>query len=318
MSFFDKKSDVISVELTQYGKYLLSLGKFKPVYYEFFDNDVIYDGEYAGINEGRNDIQERIKNETPTSKPQYVFTGVETKLKEQIKLKRKLENLANKNTQDESLQQTPEKIYFGTSPLGTSNLDDTYPAFNILSHNNKISSSIPYKLENTHVIPVPQINMDTLRIKTEIVYDSEEPVPDKFIAQSLPFQIEDGPKEQTFKLFEDGTYIAVREDSIILEFNEINSKDVGENFEIEIFEITASQNNKEIYVPLYFIGEKYTKNNDNVVIDVGNKQYTIPANDPTLVDYYMNINVDDNIEKSKLDKANMKPATPKLLGGSKK
>ena len=43
MSFFNKKEDVIDLQLTQYGKYLLSQGKLKPVYYAFFDDDILYD-----------------------------------------------------------------------------------------------------------------------------------------------------------------------------------------------------------------------------------------------------------------------------------
>ena len=40
MEFFDKKEEVIDLQLTQYGKYLLSLGKLKPVYYAFGDGYV--------------------------------------------------------------------------------------------------------------------------------------------------------------------------------------------------------------------------------------------------------------------------------------
>ena len=47
MRFFDKKEEVLDIELTQYGKHLLSRGKFKPTYYAFFDNNVLYDPEYA-------------------------------------------------------------------------------------------------------------------------------------------------------------------------------------------------------------------------------------------------------------------------------
>ena len=43
MSFFDDKQEIIKVELTTYGRYLISRGKFKPAYYEFFDDDIIYD-----------------------------------------------------------------------------------------------------------------------------------------------------------------------------------------------------------------------------------------------------------------------------------
>ena len=35
MEFFNKKEDVLDVELTEYGKYLLSLGQLDPVYYAF-------------------------------------------------------------------------------------------------------------------------------------------------------------------------------------------------------------------------------------------------------------------------------------------
>ena len=48
MEFFNRKEEVLDVELTQYGKYLLSVGKFKPSFYAFFDDDVIYDTQYQG------------------------------------------------------------------------------------------------------------------------------------------------------------------------------------------------------------------------------------------------------------------------------
>ena len=41
MSFFNKKEDVIEIQLTQHGKYLLSKGRFKPAYYAFYDDDII-------------------------------------------------------------------------------------------------------------------------------------------------------------------------------------------------------------------------------------------------------------------------------------
>ena len=35
MEFFDQKEEVIDVQLTQFGKHLLSKGRFKPEYYAF-------------------------------------------------------------------------------------------------------------------------------------------------------------------------------------------------------------------------------------------------------------------------------------------
>ena len=51
MKFLDKKEQVLDIQLTQYGKRLLSNGKFKPHSYAFFDDDIIYDTAWAGHNE---------------------------------------------------------------------------------------------------------------------------------------------------------------------------------------------------------------------------------------------------------------------------
>ena len=58
MLFMDKKEEVIDIELTPYGKQLLSMGKMKPVYYAFFDDNIMYDAEYAGVTEQQNAIQQ--------------------------------------------------------------------------------------------------------------------------------------------------------------------------------------------------------------------------------------------------------------------
>tara|TARA_R100000234_G_scaffold120114_1_gene105556 strand:+ start:5469 stop:6665 length:1197 start_codon:yes stop_codon:yes gene_type:complete len=89
MEFFDRKEEVLDVQLTQYGKYLLSVGKLKPVYYSFFDNDVDYDTKYQGLPpndsssdartgppENQKDTEDRIK-ETPRIKAIHSVDTVE-------------------------------------------------------------------------------------------------------------------------------------------------------------------------------------------------------------------------------------------------
>ena len=148
---------------------------------------------------------------------------------------------------------------------------------------------------------VPQITLDTTSYLTNIVFESEQPVPDEFIAQTMLFNIEDGPIERTFKLYPDGTYVSVSPQSIILEFNEINSQDIGDNFEIELFEVTSSAlKNKESYVPLYFVNGKFERNNDNLIVDVGNKKEIFSADDTSLTEYYLTVNVDTEISSDKL------------------
>ena len=66
MSYFDPKEEVIDQKLTPYGEYLLSIGKLNPTFYAFFDNDIIYDDNWAGVSsEKQSQIEPRIQEETP-------------------------------------------------------------------------------------------------------------------------------------------------------------------------------------------------------------------------------------------------------------
>ena len=47
--FINRKEEVLQVQMTPYGKFLFSQGKFKPRYYTFYDSDIMYDGNYGGI-----------------------------------------------------------------------------------------------------------------------------------------------------------------------------------------------------------------------------------------------------------------------------
>ena len=49
--FLNKKEQVIDFQLSRYGKHLLSVGRFKPVYYAFLDDNILYDGSYAGLSQ---------------------------------------------------------------------------------------------------------------------------------------------------------------------------------------------------------------------------------------------------------------------------
>ena len=76
MAFFDKKRDVIDVKLTQFGKNLLARGAFKPVYYRFFDDGILYNASAADITETQKRSEERIQ-ETQRARTQHLVTGVE-------------------------------------------------------------------------------------------------------------------------------------------------------------------------------------------------------------------------------------------------
>ena len=60
MEFFNKKEEILEMQLTDHGKTLLEQGRLKPAYYAFFDDDVLYDISYASGSEVQNDSQDRI------------------------------------------------------------------------------------------------------------------------------------------------------------------------------------------------------------------------------------------------------------------
>ena len=65
VKFLNQKEQVLEVELTSYGKQRFAEGKFKPQYYTFFDDGILYDGKFGNIVENQNKIVDRIKNRTP-------------------------------------------------------------------------------------------------------------------------------------------------------------------------------------------------------------------------------------------------------------
>jgi hypothetical protein len=85
MEFFDSKQEVIDIRLTQFGKRLLAKGAFKPVFYQFFDDDILYNSEKAGFSEEQNSAEDRIL-ETPRLKTMHVNSGVETSFKQEQRL----------------------------------------------------------------------------------------------------------------------------------------------------------------------------------------------------------------------------------------
>ena len=83
MTFFNKKEEVLEIKLSSFGKQKLAAGKFKPVYYAFFDDDVLYDGARGGVVEDNNNIEPRIQENTPSLRVQTSFTDLEERIRKQ-------------------------------------------------------------------------------------------------------------------------------------------------------------------------------------------------------------------------------------------
>ena len=64
MTIMNQKEDVIDLVLTLKGRRKLAEGKLKPAFYQFYDNEIVYDKKYlySGSVEPQNDIVGRIQN----------------------------------------------------------------------------------------------------------------------------------------------------------------------------------------------------------------------------------------------------------------
>lgn len=73
MTFFNRKEEVVQLELTRVGREKLSKGQFKPAYYEFLDEDILYDRKNVSrdVSEEQNEIKSRLKDKLTTR----VLTG---------------------------------------------------------------------------------------------------------------------------------------------------------------------------------------------------------------------------------------------------
>ena len=169
MQFFDDKEEVLDLIVTPFGRHLLSIGRFNPEYYAFFDDDILYDSEWAGVQgEIQNEIETRIQDETPRIKQPSAYTGIETSINANTELildaletagfgpagtgpaGTKYLNVAQDtyNTSiynQEALQRFGDTYEFLSSPLGSSELSSEYlPTWNVSMLKGQISGSENY------------------------------------------------------------------------------------------------------------------------------------------------------------------------------
>ena len=311
MAFFDRKEEVIDLQLTQFGKHILSKGAFKPEYYAFFDDDIIYDGQYAGVKEDQGDIQDRIE-ETLRTKTQYVFEGIETTINHNNKLVRDTMPLTDQYFT--AIQPTATKDYTLPYALGKSEYStEKLPAWNLTALIGHISSSFTELPPSEANIPLYNYKMDMLKIpqiQTEVNYKIA-------IEQGNVFTTVndadggDFPQDSILEQFEDGTRFIVEEDTVIFEIKEENTDFMNYNFDIEVYEIAnktdPAGNKLEILIPLSFLKKPGTNIVNNLLIDeppIPMNESAFAAENPDLdssyVEHWFNIWVDKEINPEEL------------------
>ncbi len=318
MEFFDKKQEVLEVKLTPYGKYKLSQGRFKPTYYSFFDEGVLYDGQSSGEGKGgfvekQNEIELRIQDNTAMLKTLNVYSGIQTTLGERAAIiQDRLANADNSLLGDplfgdpgaiyagEELQPVATRAEFLTRPLGKSKISvDKQPCWRISALGQGLSSSAStwtrvrtqpdetttYKeIEN-----IPQIDVSfkyntyvqSLEPETAAYYAAANGATDPIVQDTVfTTPTEANTIKSITTSIVDGVYINVEHKALVLEINEENVDFNKENFEIEVFLSGASYGTSDNG----FLKQlRFHKNPDELFVedDVG---------------YYLRINKDKEID----------------------
>jgi hypothetical protein len=275
MEFFNKKEDVLDIQLTEYGKSLLAKGKLKPVYYAFFDDDILYDASGTGLVENQNAIEPRIQDDTPSLKVIRTRTGAETRVNEFLN---NLETAVGSSNSDPAnntavfnqQQSFKEKGKIAAYPLGRSSLNSKYnPAWKVeVLSEPEITSAERYFNDDDYIDNTPQIN---ITIDYETFF--------KQGAMSLD-SISDylGPTE--------AIYLAMNENYLMLEILEQNTDFEKENFEIEVY-----------------LSQSTTGYTQKAYLENNTLQFTPPTMDN--IEYYMNLLVDNEIPREVLTELNI-------------
>ncbi len=316
--FFNPKEDIIDLQVTSYGKHALSKGEFVPKYYAFFDDDILYDSQWASSSYGeqQNEIKDRLINETPRIKVTPALSGVETSIKKSVEMvKHGLAEVGAKQ-----IQPAKDKHFALPMPLGTTALgSNTLPAWDFYLLKGEISDSTSYYSgsEAAPHIKIPQINAEiTYTVKP---FTSEQIVPlGESEAKALATGIEGSLSSDADTVgvwgglvedFVDGSKLKVYKDSLIIELNEENTDYLADNFDIEVYEVQQVTGSSypgdngvqilEELVPLYFARGKRS---DLGVSYLSDEHFDLDEllSDPdsNYVEYFLEINVDNEIDSS--------------------
>tara|TARA_R100001509_G_scaffold62524_1_gene34453 strand:- start:341 stop:1270 length:930 start_codon:yes stop_codon:yes gene_type:complete len=263
MTFFNKKEDVLKIELTPHGRKLLSQGRLLPRHYAFLDDDIIYDGSSIGVSENNSQTKNRIISDTPYMKPQTNYKGVDSK----------------KSDDDNKLEQTR----FLQQKIGTnSNISDRTSAWRITTLLGEITGSTDsLSGSNTQNLNIPQLELElnyTMSVKQK--NDQQGTTGGLVYSRNLPSLVKS-----------DGSYLEIEEEQILLEVFEKNSDAHRESYEIEVYLYEPDE--QEIDRKLNFHRQE-TEIVNNLLVD-NESAFTVDTLNRTHVEYYMDLFVDKEI-----------------------
>jgi len=316
MAFFNKKEEVLDLKLTPHGRYLLSIGKLKPAYYCFVDDDVIYDSQAMGYSETQNESQKRIVDDTPKLKSIGVSCGVQTSYGEMESSDINIDSMRVNNSET--------KVNKYPYYLGNNSYDsDKVSTLHVNMLNNEINSSSHYytgsvyhtgsttdsngfeakEYLSSEILNIPQLNVE---IDYKIYVEKLR------LGERQPIVLD----SELSQVYPDGTYYKVKADNPLAHFKEFNSFNHKKNFKIEVFEMDETDENIPKYKKLKFqrqyetivngmlVGGDVLYNDDPEAGDGMDLSMEMMEADNAheFVEYYFDILVDNEIDQRELCK----------------
>ena len=265
MTFFNKKEDVLKIELTPHGRRLLSQGKLKPEYYSFLDDDVLYDGAQGGVSENNSQTKNRILSETPYMKPQTNYKGVES-------------SLSNEDNKSEQVTYLQQKI-------GTNNTAEVRAAgWNATALLGEINTtSLTLTGSTTATQPIPQLEM-ILEYTMSVGNQNKLEISNSGLLfnTELPTLVKP-----------DGSFVDIIEEQILLNIFERNGFFHKDSYEVEVYLYESDE--IEIDRKLKFYQQDRQIEN-NMYVEGPDISADIPEDlTKEYVEYYMDISVDKEI-----------------------
>ena len=276
MTFFNKKTEVMEIEMTPYGRYLYSIGKFKPHSYEFVDDDVVY--RISGSGEAQEASHQRIINETPKMKinrssqnTDGIFQSEDVFVDSKRQVNLKMDQRQN------------SQYVLGKSSFSS----DSAPGIQLKMLRGHISGSNKVQtFDSGSLILIPQVDID---YNFDIVKKSE-------------LDESSSGKELVSDLTSNGQYFEIESHNMIMELKEFGSIYEKDNFEIEVYHSGSDGN----YRQLFFSPRSSLIVNDMLVEDVpmanmsGFPEEPVLDIDSSFVDYFFSIDFDEQIDREEL------------------
>jgi len=258
-----------------------------------------------------------------------VFSGCETAVTE---ANQHIRNNRS-NLRDKKVQQTVEKHYALSAPLGNSDMSTNYaPSWSAAALQGVFKEAERYQRGSQPTLKIPQIEVEPLMCRTfsRSAEMTDTYNPDGAHAGDPGVVGSSSDVSFTSQQWSDGSFIDIACEHLLLEVEEQNTECLKENFDIEVFLIEEQDTNGNVTTPNHPDSSKINKVEKLVPLKFG-KRFSNVINgiltddeppqkiynyDPTFVEHYLEIRVDKEINRNVLCESGVRADSRKCGGYS--